>query len=87
VDVISDARFVELHDSAAAQSPEHAGRLRGLGPAHVRAHASDEVVLEPEEMAPVVLDRGRIGLDVPAAARDRPAGQLALGALMLFLLA
>jgi LysM repeat protein len=34
-------------------------------------------------MAPVVLDHGRIGLAVPAAARDRPAGQLALGALML----
>jgi acetoin utilization deacetylase AcuC-like enzyme len=30
VDVISDSRFVELHDSAAAQSPEHAGRLRVL---------------------------------------------------------
>ena len=34
-------------------------------------------------MAPVVLDHGRIGFAVPAAARDRPAGQLALGALML----
>jgi acetoin utilization deacetylase AcuC-like enzyme len=30
VDVISDSRFVELHDSAAAQSPEHVGRLRVL---------------------------------------------------------
>ena len=34
-------------------------------------------------MAPVVLDHGRIGFAVPAAARDRPAGQLALGALMV----
>ncbi len=34
-------------------------------------------------MAPVVLDRGRIGVALPAAARDRPAGQLALGALMV----
>jgi LysM repeat protein len=34
-------------------------------------------------MAPVVLDRGRIGFAVPAAARERPAGQLALGALMV----
>jgi LysM repeat protein len=34
-------------------------------------------------MAPVVLDHGRIGVAIPAAARDRPAGQLALGALML----
>jgi LysM repeat protein len=33
-------------------------------------------------MAPVVLDHGRIGFALPAA-RDRPAGQLALGALML----
>ena len=30
MDVISDLRFVELHDSAAARSPEHAGRLRVL---------------------------------------------------------
>jgi acetoin utilization deacetylase AcuC-like enzyme len=30
VDVISDSRFVELHDSPAASSPEHAGRLRVL---------------------------------------------------------
>ncbi len=30
MDVISDVRFVELHDSAAARSPEHAGRLRVL---------------------------------------------------------
>ena len=29
-------------------------------------------------MAPVVLDHGRIGFVAPAAARDRPAGQLAL---------
>jgi LysM repeat protein len=34
-------------------------------------------------MAPVVLDHGRIGVALPAAARDRPAGQLALGALMV----
>jgi LysM repeat protein len=34
-------------------------------------------------MAPVMLDHGRIGFAVPAAARNRPAGQLALGALML----
>ena len=34
-------------------------------------------------MAPVVLDHGRLGFAVPAAARDRPAGQLALGALMI----
>ncbi|HJR96028.1 MAG TPA: histone deacetylase [Gaiellaceae bacterium] len=30
MDVISDARFVELHDSPVARSPEHAGRLRVL---------------------------------------------------------
>ena len=30
MDVISDPRFVELHDSAAARSPEHADRLRVL---------------------------------------------------------
>jgi acetoin utilization deacetylase AcuC-like enzyme len=30
LDVISDARFVDLHDSEAARSPEHAGRLRVL---------------------------------------------------------
>jgi len=30
VDVISDSRFAELHDPAAAQSPEHAGRLQAL---------------------------------------------------------
>ena len=29
--------------------------------------------------APVVLDHGRLGVAVPAAARDRPAGQAALG--------
>jgi LysM repeat protein len=34
-------------------------------------------------MAPVVLDHGRLGVAMPAAARDRPAGQLALGALMV----
>ncbi|HEU5205482.1 MAG TPA: LysM domain-containing protein [Candidatus Limnocylindrales bacterium] len=34
-------------------------------------------------MAPVVLDHGRMSVTLPAAARDRPAGQLALGGLML----
>jgi LysM repeat protein len=34
-------------------------------------------------MAPVVLDHGRIGVALPAVARERPAGQLALGALMV----
>jgi len=34
-------------------------------------------------MAPVVLDHARIGVALPAAARDRPAGQLALGGLMV----
>ena len=34
-------------------------------------------------MAPVVLDHGRMRLAVPAAARDRPAGQLALASLMV----
>ena len=40
MDVISDSRFVELHDSPAASSPEHAGRLRVLlerFPNYVRA--------------------------------------------------
>jgi LysM repeat protein len=34
-------------------------------------------------MAPVVLDHGRMTLAMPAAARDRPAGQLALAGLMV----
>jgi LysM repeat protein len=34
-------------------------------------------------MAPVVLDHARMGVALPAAARDRPAGQLALGGLMV----
>ena len=34
-------------------------------------------------MAPVVLDHGRMSLAVPAAARDRPAAQLALAGLMV----
>ena len=34
-------------------------------------------------MAPVVLDHGRMAVRVPAAARDRPAGQVALAALMV----
>lgn len=34
-------------------------------------------------MAPVVLDHGRMSVNLPAAARDRPAGQLALGGLMV----
>jgi len=34
-------------------------------------------------MAPVVLDHGRMSLALPAAARDRPAGQLALAGLMV----
>ena len=47
MDVISDLRFVEeLHDSAAAQSPEHAGRLRVLlerFPDHVGAEPAGRV--------------------------------------------
>jgi LysM repeat protein len=34
-------------------------------------------------MAPVVIDRGRMSVALPAAARDRPAGQLALAGLMV----
>jgi hypothetical protein len=34
-------------------------------------------------MAPVVLDHGRMNITLPAAARERPAGQLALGGLMV----
>jgi LysM repeat protein len=34
-------------------------------------------------MAPVVLDHGRMAIGMPAAARDRPAGQVALAALMV----
>jgi nucleoid-associated protein YgaU len=34
-------------------------------------------------MAPVVVDHRRMGLSLPAAARDRPAGQIALAALMV----
>ena len=34
-------------------------------------------------MAPVVVDRGRMGLSLPAMARDRPASQIALAALMV----
>ena len=34
-------------------------------------------------MAPVILDHGRIGVALPAAARDRPAGQIALASLMV----
>jgi acetoin utilization deacetylase AcuC-like enzyme len=55
VDVISDSRFVELHDSAAAKSPEHAGRLRVLlerFPDHVGAEPAGrdriELVHSPE---------------------------------------
>ena len=34
-------------------------------------------------MAPVVVDHGRMAFSLPAAARDRPAGQLALAGLMV----
>jgi len=34
-------------------------------------------------MAPVVVDRGRMNVALPAAARDRPASQLALAGLMI----
>jgi hypothetical protein len=34
-------------------------------------------------MAPVIVDLGRMGLSLPAAARDRPASQIALAGLMV----
>jgi hypothetical protein len=63
--------------------PAYATAL-GLGKADGLRSDPDTLPRRPyPRMAPVVLDHGRMGFAVPAAARDRPAGQLALGALMI----
>jgi len=49
VDVISDARFAELHSSAGASCPEHAGRLQVLlehFPEHIGAEPADRSRIE-----------------------------------------
>jgi LysM repeat protein len=69
--------------------PAYVGAL-GLGalgldePAAGDASASHAVPRRPyPRMAPVVFDHGRMAVGLPAAARDRPAGQIALAALMV----
>jgi LysM repeat protein len=63
--------------------PAYATAL-GLGKADGRQSEPGTLPRRPyPRMAPVVLDHGRIGFAVPAVARERPAGQLALGALMV----
>jgi LysM repeat protein len=63
--------------------PAYATAL-GLGKAEGARNEPGALPRRPyPRMAPVVLDHGRIGIAVPAAARDRPAGQLALAALMV----
>ena len=58
-----------------------------LGLAHGADEATSLTAALPRRpyprMAPVVVDRGRMGLSLPAAARDRPASQIALAALMV----
>jgi LysM repeat protein len=63
--------------------PAYVGAL-GLGDAQVTAAPQAGPPRRPyPRMAPVVLDHGRMAIGVPAAARDRPAGQIALAALMV----
>lgn len=55
----------------------------GLGEAGERAAAPGPPRRPYPRMAPVVIDRGRMSVAMPAVARDRPAGQLALAGLMV----
>jgi acetoin utilization deacetylase AcuC-like enzyme len=70
VDVISDSRFVELHHSATAQSPEHAGRLEVLlerFPDHVRAEPAGrdriELVHSPSYVDSIESNDAAVWLD------------------------
>jgi LysM repeat protein len=55
----------------------------GLGEPAADAAPSPSPRRPYPRMAPVVLDHGRMSVALPAVARDRPAGQLALAALMV----
>ena len=55
----------------------------GLGVVGEAAVSSEPPRRPYPRMAPVVVDRGRMHVAMPAAARDRPAGQLALAGLMV----